>query len=170
VGTDHPAFTEALSNAKGRVDKILAVDGKRTADSIHRELGNIMWNNCGMSRTAAGLKEAVESIRGLRNEFWENVKVVGKPESFNQNLEHAGRVADFLEFGELLVTDAYFRKESCGGHFREDYQSADNEALRDDENYCYTAAWEFKGVDKPAVLHKEPLTFEEIPLATRSYK
>lgn len=170
AGTDHPAFAEALANSKGRIDKILAVNGRRTADSIHRELGQIMWNKCGMSRSAQGLKEAVEGIRALRSEFWSNVRVAGNAESFNQNLEHAGRLADFLEFGELLVTDAYHRNESCGGHFREEYQTPENEALRDDDNYCYTAAWEFKGVDKPAVLHKEPLTFEEIPLATRSYK
>jgi succinate dehydrogenase / fumarate reductase flavoprotein subunit len=170
VSTDHPAFRESLENAKGRIDKILAANGRRTADSFHRDLGRILWDQCGMGRTAQGLQQAIESIRALRKEFWENVRVLGSAESFNQNLEHAGRVADFLEFGELLASDALHRKESCGGHFREEYQTPENEAKRDDENFCYAAAWEYGGAGKSATLHKEPLTFEEIPLATRSYK
>ncbi len=170
VTTDHPAFQQALESSKGRIDKILSIDGSRTVDSIHRDLGRILWNQCGMGRTAAGLKQAIESIRQLRQEFWENVRVPGSAESFHQNLEHAGRLADFLEFGELLATDALERNESCGGHFREEYQTPENEALRDDQNYCYAAAWEYAGADKPATLHKEHLTFEEVPLATRSYK
>jgi len=170
VGTDHSAFQEALASSRGRIDKILAVNGRRTVDSIHRDLGQILWNQCGMARNADGLKKAIESIRALRQEFWENVRVLGSNESFNQNLEHAGRLADFLEFGELLAADALHRNESCGGHFREEYQSPENEAQRDDDAYCYVAAWEYNGPDKPATLHKESLQFEEVPLATRSYK
>jgi succinate dehydrogenase / fumarate reductase flavoprotein subunit len=129
-----------------------------------------MWERCGMARNEAGLKQTIDRIRQLREEFWRDVKVPGTGESFNQNLEHAGRVADFLEFAELLVTDALHRKESCGGHFREEYQTPEGEAQRDDANFCYVGAWEFQGVDKPAVLHKETLNFEAIPLASRSYK
>jgi succinate dehydrogenase / fumarate reductase flavoprotein subunit len=170
VTTDHPAFQDALATAKARIHQIIAVNGSRTVDSIHRDLGNIMWEYCGMARNDAGLKTAIDRIRALRDEFWQDVKVPGTGESFNQNLEHAGRVADFLEFGELLVLDALDRKESCGGHFREEYQSAEHEAQRDDEKYCYVAAWDFQGVGKPPVLHKEPLEFENVHLATRSYK
>ena len=170
VSTDHPAFAQALADAKGRIDKIASIQGHRTVDSIHRDLGRAMWERCGMSRDEAGLKTTIERIRELRDEFWRDVKVPGTGESFNQNLEHAGRVADFLEFAELLATDALNRKESCGGHFREEYQTPDGEAQRDDENFCHVGAWEFQGVDKPEVLHKEPLHFEAIPLAQRSYK
>ncbi|MEO2016964.1 MAG: fumarate reductase/succinate dehydrogenase flavoprotein subunit, partial [Fuerstiella sp.] len=132
--------------------------------------GQIMWNNCGMGRHKAGLEEAIGKIDSLREEFWQNVKVLGVGESFNQNLEHAGRLADFLEFGELLVRDALEREESCGGHFREEHQSAENEAQRNDDDFCHVAAWEFQGVGKTPTLHKEALEFEEVPLATRSYK
>jgi succinate dehydrogenase / fumarate reductase, flavoprotein subunit len=170
VTTDHPAFAEALTAAKSRVDKIVAVNGRRTVDSIHRDLGDLMWNDCGMSRTEGSLKKVIDRVRELRDEFWRNVKVPGSGESFNQNLEHAGRVADFLEFAELLALDALDRKESCGAHFREEYQTAEHEAQRDDEHFCYVAAWEFKGVGTAPVLHKESLDFEAVPLATRSYK
>ncbi len=129
-----------------------------------------MWDYCGMSRNEAGLKTTIERVRSLRDQFWHDVKVPGTGESFNQNLEHAGRLADFLEFAELLALDALERKESCGGHFREEYQSAEHEAQRDDQNFCYVAGWEFQGVGKPPTLHKEPLSFESVPLATRSYK
>ena len=139
-------------------------------DSIHRELGQIMWNKCGMARNAQGLAEAASEIRALRDVFWNDVKVLGSGEALNQNLEHAGRVADFLEFGELFAIDALHREESCGGHFREEHQTADNEARRDDENFCYAAAWEFQGVGEEPVLHKEPLEFNEVALTTRSYK
>jgi succinate dehydrogenase / fumarate reductase, flavoprotein subunit len=170
VGTDHPAFAEALATAKGRIDQIASINGNRTVDSIHRDLGKVMWDNCGMARNDAGLKAAIERIRALRDDFWHNVKVPGTEESFNQNLEHAGRVADFLEFAELLVLDALERKESCGGHFREEYQTSEGEAQRDDKDFCYVAAWEFHGVGKSPTLHKEPLVFDNVHLATRSYK
>ena len=170
VDTDHAAFGEALQNATGRVESLLAVKGRRTVESFHRELGAIMWDYCGMSRNRQGLETAIEKLGGLRDEFWSNVKVMGSGESFNQNLEHAGRVADFLEFGELLASDAMHREESCGGHFREEHQTEDNEARRDDENFLYSAAWQFNGVGENATLHKEPLTFDHVPLATRSYK
>jgi len=170
VTTDHPAFQEALAASKARIQHIVSVNGTRTVDSIHRDLGNMLWENCGMARNEAGLKATIDRIRTLRDQFWHEVKVPGTGESFNQNLEHAGRVADFLEFGELLVLDALDRKESCGGHFREEYQSAEHEAQRDDQNYCYVAAWEFQGVGSAPTLHKEPLSFESVHLATRSYK
>jgi len=170
VSTDHPACKEALIEARNRVEAILKVNGSRSVDSIHRELGHIVWNQCGMSRNEQGLTQAIESIRALRDEFWSNVKVLGMGEEFNQNLEHAGRLADFLEFAELLARDALHRKESCGGHFREEYQTAENEALRDDEKFCYVAAWQHNGAGAEPTLHKEPLSFEEVPLATRSYK
>jgi succinate dehydrogenase / fumarate reductase flavoprotein subunit len=170
VDTDHAAFGEALEQAKGRIDSLLAVNGKRTVESMHRELGAIMWDHCGMSRNAPGLGQAVDRIRALRDEFWSNVKVMGSGESFNQNLEHAGRVADFLEFGELFAADALNREESCGGHFRDEHQTEDNEARRDDENFAYVAAWQFNGVGEKSTLHKEQLTFDNVPLATRSYK
>ncbi|MEX0700808.1 MAG: fumarate reductase/succinate dehydrogenase flavoprotein subunit [Planctomycetales bacterium] len=170
VSEDHPDCRMTLAEARGRVAKILAVDGRRTADSIHRELGRVMWNQCGMARNREGLLDAVEKVRGLREEFWSNVRVPGQGQEFNQNLEHAGRVADFLEFAELLARDALHREESAGGHFREEHQTPENEALRDDENFCYAAAWEFQGVDDESTLHKEPLEFDEVPLTTRSYK
>jgi succinate dehydrogenase / fumarate reductase flavoprotein subunit len=170
VDTNHPAFEDAERAAKERIDKIISVRGKRTVDHIHRDLGRIMWDKCGMARNAGNLKQAIEEIRGLRDEFWSDVKVLGSGEAFNQNLEHAGRVADFLEFGELLVSDALHREESCGGHFREEHQTEENEAKRDDENFKYVAAWEYNGVGNEPTLHKEPLEFENVPLATRSYK
>jgi succinate dehydrogenase / fumarate reductase, flavoprotein subunit len=170
VPDDHPAVKEALESASGRLKAIMNVGGNRSADSIHRELGQIMWNNCGMSRTDEGLGEAIGKIQTLREEFWGNVKVLGSGDSLNQNLEHAGRLADFLEFAELMCRDARHREESCGGHFRAEHQTEDNEARRDDENFCYVGAWEHKGVDTEPVLHKEELEFNEVPLQTRSYK
>lgn len=170
VDTDHSAFQEAEEQSTGRTKQILGVNGRRSVDNIHRELGQIMWNNCGMSRSREGLTGAIEKISALREEFWQNVKVMGSGESFNQNLEHAGRLADFLEFNELMVTDARHREESCGGHFREEHQTGENEAKRDDENFSYVAAWEYNGVGKESTLHKEALSFENVPLATRSYK
>lgn len=170
ISNDHPAVKEALDAASGRLKSIMNVGGTRSSDSIHRELGQIMWNNCGMSRNEADLGSAVEKIKDLRAEFWDNVKVLGSGESLNQNLEHAGRLADFLEFGELMCRDAKHRQESCGGHFREEYQTDDNEARRDDKNFCYVGAWEHKSVDEEPVLHKEELKFNEVPLQTRSYK
>ncbi|MEZ6047846.1 MAG: fumarate reductase/succinate dehydrogenase flavoprotein subunit [Planctomycetaceae bacterium] len=170
IDTTHPAFGEALDNSRGRIDALMAVNGTKSVDSMHRELGKIMWDKCGMSRSDSGLKEAIDDIRNLRDRFWKEVKVMGTGASLNQNLEHAGRVADFLEFGELLALDALKRQESCGGHFREEYQTPENEALRNDEDYAYVAAWEFKGVGAEPTLHKENLSFEEVALTTRSYK
>jgi succinate dehydrogenase / fumarate reductase flavoprotein subunit len=170
IDTGHAAFADAERDAKERTDTLMAVQGKRTVDSIHRELGLLMWNNCGMSRSETGLKEALEKIPAIREEFWRNVTVTGTSGQLNQVLERAGRVADFLEFAELLVADALARPESCGGHFREESQTEENEAKRDDENYAHVAAWEFKGVGEDPVLHKEPLKFENVQLTTRSYK
>lgn len=170
ITEDHPACKEALVEARNRVERLLSINGSRTVDSFHRALGKIVWDKCGMGRTAEGLQQAIGEIRALRDEFWNDVKVVGGAGSYNQNLEHAGRVADFLEFGELLCADALHRNESCGGHFREEYQTPDGEALRDDENFSYVAAWEFNGVGEEETLHKEPLKFENVKLATRSYQ
>jgi succinate dehydrogenase / fumarate reductase flavoprotein subunit len=170
VTVNHPAFKETMVDARDRTERILQVKGHKTVDALHRELGDIMWNKCGMARNAQGLGEAVGQIRQLRDEFWRSVKVLGTGEALNQNLEHAGRVADFMEFAELFAQDALHRQESCGGHFREEYQSEEGEAKRDDENFCYVAAWEHNGVGEDATLHKEHLEFKEVPLSTRSYK
>ncbi|HEX7545881.1 MAG TPA: fumarate reductase/succinate dehydrogenase flavoprotein subunit [Gemmatimonadaceae bacterium] len=168
--TDHPAFREAMDGVKARTARLLAIGGKRSADSIHRELGQIMWEKCGMARNAAGLKQALEAIPKLREEFWRDVAIPGSGAELNQSLEKAGRVADFLEFAELMCIDALHREESCGGHFREEHQTDDGEARRDDENFAYVAAWEYAGEGKAPVLHKEPLAFENVHLSTRSYK
>ena len=170
VTPDHPAFKEAVHYVTERTEKLLSIDGKRTVDDFHRELGHILWEYCGMSRNDDGLLKAKEMIRQLRGEFWENAVVPGADKDFNQSLERAGRVADFLEFAELLVTDAYTRRESCGGHFNEAFQTEENEALRDDENFCHVAAWEYKGDDKEPERHAEPLVFENVQLTQRSYK
>ena len=168
IDETHPAAVEALESVKGRIDKLLSVKGNRTVDSFHKELGHIMWEYCGMERNEAGLMKAIGLIRELRDEFWRDVKVTGVNEDLNQTLERAGRVADFFELGELMCIDALHRRESCGGHFRAESQTPDGEALRDDENFLYVAAWEYAG-DKP-VLHKEPLEYEYIELKQRSYK
>jgi succinate dehydrogenase / fumarate reductase flavoprotein subunit len=170
VTTDHAEFKGALEASQQRVKSLLNVNGKRSVDQFHRALGKIMWDYVGMARNEAGLKKAVQEICTLRDDFWKDVKVLGSGEAFNQNLEHAGRVADFMEFSELLANDALYRDESCGGHFREEHQTEEGECLRNDNDFCHVAAWEFKGVGAAPVLHKEPLTFEEVPLATRSYK
>ena len=167
---DHAAFREVEQEATQRIDRLLAVKGKRTVDDFHRELGLLMWNQCGMARNAQGLQEALDKIPTLREEFWANVNVTGSPGDFNQVLERAGRVADFLEFSELLVRDALHRDESCGGHFREEHQTEEGEALRDDEHFAYVGAWEHQGGPANAVLHKEPLEFEVAHLTQRSYK
>jgi succinate dehydrogenase / fumarate reductase flavoprotein subunit len=146
------------------------VKGNQTIRSFHRRLGAIMWDYVGMARNEAGLKKALEEIPKLREEFWHGVSVPGSPNNLNQSLEHAGRVADYLEFAELLTTDALHRTESCGGHFREESQTPDGEAQRDDVNFSYVAAWEFTGVGRPPALHKEPLVFEEVHPTQRSYK
>ena len=168
IDENHPAAVEALESVKGRIDKLLSVKGNRTVDSFHKELGHIMWEYCGMERNEAGLMKAIGLIRELREEFWRDVKVTGVNEDLNQTLERAGRVADFFELGELMCIDALHRRESCGGHFRAESQTPDGEALRDDENFLYVAAWEYAG-DSP-VLHKEPLEYEYIELKQRSYK
>ncbi|MEW6073008.1 MAG: fumarate reductase/succinate dehydrogenase flavoprotein subunit [Planctomycetota bacterium] len=170
AGTDHPAFAEAEREARERTARLLAIGGRRTVDSFHRELGRTMWDHCGMGRNEKGLRTAKARIRALRGEYWENLKVAGKAEELNQNLEHAGRVADFLEFAEVMVDDALHRTESCGGHFREESQTEEGEARRDDQNFCYVAAWEHRGVGEPGTLHKETLAFEHVPLTQRSYK
>ncbi len=166
----HPAFRETGAQVGDRVARLLAVNGGKSVDAFHRELGLLMWDQCGMSRTAAGLTAALERICAMREEFWRNVYVGGRGEDFNQALEHAGRVADFLEFAELMCHDALHREESCGCHFREEYQTPEGEAKRDDARFSYVAAWEFTGVGQAPVLHKEPLEFEAVHLAQRSYK
>jgi len=170
VTTDHPEFKKAEEDVKARIDSLVNLKGSRTVVSIHRDLGKLMWEYCGMGRNEAGLKKALERIPDLREEFWSNAKVVGNGDSFNSALERAGRVADFLEFAELMCYDALSRNESCGGHFREEYQTEEGEALRNDEEYTYVAAWEFTGVGNAPILHKEPLDFENVKLQTRSYK
>ncbi|MBI5210631.1 MAG: fumarate reductase/succinate dehydrogenase flavoprotein subunit [Elusimicrobia bacterium] len=169
VDTSHPAFAPAEAGVRDRMGKLLSIKGKRTPASFHKELGKLMWDNCGMSRNAKGLSEALARIPKIREEFWKNVSVTGSGDLFNQTLERAHRVADYLEFAELLVRDALERKESCGGHFREESQTPDNEAKRDDANFCHVAAWEHAGPGKDPVLHKEPLKFENIHLAQRNY-
>ncbi|MDR0417606.1 MAG: FAD-binding protein, partial [Propionibacteriaceae bacterium] len=169
LSADTPEVKEAVESAKGRIDKLLKIQGKRSVDSFHKELGQIMWEYCGMERTQEGLITAIGKIRALREEFWSNVKVTGKNEDFNQALERAGRVADFIDLGELMCVDALHRRESCGGHFRAESQTEDGEALRHDDEFCYVAAWEFGGESQP-ILHKEPLNYEFIELKQRSYK
>jgi succinate dehydrogenase / fumarate reductase, flavoprotein subunit len=170
VTTSHPAFEKSEKQVAERIARMLAINGKRTVDDFHKTLGRIMWDFCGMARTNEGLAVAQRMIQELREEFWHNVKVPGQGGDFNQSLERAGRVADFLEFAELMVIDALERQESCGGHFNERFQTEDNEALRDDDNFCHVAAWEFTGERQPPAFHKEPLSFEHVQLSQRSYK
>src|SRR3954467_9770741 len=170
VTTEHDAFKEAANDVQGRIDKLLAVKGNRSIREIHRQLGRIMWDDVGMARSEASLTRALQQIPKLRDEFWHSVSVPGTPGNLNQSLEYAGRVADYLEFAELLALDALHRRESCGGHFREESQTPDGEALRDDANFTYVAAWEFKGVGQRPELHKEALEFEEVHPSQRSYK
>ncbi|MBD3225569.1 MAG: succinate dehydrogenase (quinone) flavoprotein subunit [Caldithrix sp.] len=170
VKEDHEAFQEAENHVRQKFDKLLNTNGTKTVKEFHREIGDILWNKVGMSRSESILKEALETIPKLRDEFWQNVKVAGKADTMNKNLEFAGRVADYLELAELMAEDALHRKESCGGHFREESQTPEGEALRDDENYSYVAAWEFKGLGKKWDLHKETLDFENVTPTQRSYK
>jgi succinate dehydrogenase / fumarate reductase flavoprotein subunit len=170
IPTDSPEFDHAEKEVRERLEKLIGNKGTHSVDHYHKKLGKIMWNKCGMSRNAKDLKEAIREIAELREEFWEHVLVPGSIESFNQELEKAGRVADFLELGELFAKDALHRNESAGGHFREEFQTDEGEALRDDENFKYVAAWEYNGEPKDAILHKEELVFENIELKTRSYK
>jgi len=170
IKDDHPEFKKSVDEVNGQINKLLSINGKKTVSDMHRALGKIMWNNVGMARSKQSLNEALKEIPALREEFWKNVKVTGTAGEFNQQLENAGRLADFLEFAEMMTRDALHREESCGGHFRIEHQYDDGEAKRDDENFCYVGAWEFKGVDKEPELHKEPLKFENVHLAVRSYK
>ncbi len=170
VDASHPAFREAEEDVHRRTHALLKGDGRRTVDSFHRDLGRLMWDECGMARSDTGLRRALEKIPELRQEFHENVRVLGTGEELNQSLEKAGRVADFLELAELMCIDALHRAESCGGHFRVESQTAEGEAQRDDSNFCYVAAWQWTGSGRPPTLHKEPLQFEHVHLAQRSYK
>ena len=170
VSENHDAFKEARAGQQDRINRLLSVKGNQTIRSFHRRLGALLWDYAGMSRNDAGLRKALVEIPTLRDEFWGSVSVPGSPDNLNQSLEQAGRVADYLEFAELLVTDALHRTESCGGHFREESQTPDGEALRDDANFSYVAAWEFTGTGRPQALHKEPLAFEEVHPTQRSYK
>jgi len=170
ISTESPEFDEAEKHVRDRIVKLMSTNNQHSVDYYHKKLGKIMWNKCGMARNAKELKEAMDEIAELRKDFWENVKVTGAADTKNQELEKAGRVADFLELGELFAKDALERNESCGGHFREEYQTPEGEALRDDENYTYVAAWEYKGDPSKAELHKEELVYENIEVKTRSYK
>lgn len=170
ISTDRPEFKEAMDNVNNRVNKLLSIKGKKTVDQLHRELGLTMWDFCGMSRNDEGLKKAKAKIQEIKADFWQNVSITGGPDELNQELEKAMRVADFLELGELMVDDAINRRESCGGHFREESQTPDGEALRNDDEFAYVAAWEYKGENQAETLHKEELKFENVKLTQRSYK
>ena len=168
--TELPDFVNSENDVRERLEKLLSVQGKRSVDFYHKALGKIMWDYVGMERNKTGLEKAIQQIHDLRKEFWNNVRVPGEINELNIELEKAGRVADFLELGELMATDALHREESCGGHFRKEYQTKDGEALRNDKDFAYVAAWEHKGVDQQPKLHKEQLTFENIEIKQRSYK
>jgi succinate dehydrogenase / fumarate reductase flavoprotein subunit len=170
LSADVPEAKEAVANVTNITNKLLNANGTRTVDSFHRELGKIVWDECGMARNEAGLKKAIDQIYSLREDFWKNVKVLGTNEDFNQSLEKAGRVADFFELAELMCIDALDRRESCGGHFREEYQTPEGEALRDDANYSYVAAWEYRGQGNAPALNKEQLNFDYVHPSQRSYK
>jgi succinate dehydrogenase / fumarate reductase flavoprotein subunit len=170
VKPDDDAFQQAESAVKERVSRLMKAKGNKSADEFHRELGKLMWDYCGMARNEEGLKTAIQKIRTLREEFWQNLRVPGTAANLNSELERAGRVADFLELGELMCQDALVRRESCGGHFREEMQTPEGEAKRDDEKFAHVAAWEFQGDGKEPIRHTEPLEFEVVHLAQRSYK
>jgi succinate dehydrogenase flavoprotein subunit len=170
ISDNHPAVVEAVQTATARYYKLLSIQGTRSVDSFHKELGQIMWEYCGMNRTEEGLIKAIGLIRELREEYWRNVRVTGVNEDFNQALERAGRVADFFELGELMCIDALHRRESCGGHFRAESQTEEGEALRHDDEFLYVAAWEWTGEGNKPILHREPLVYKAIELKQRSYK
>jgi succinate dehydrogenase / fumarate reductase flavoprotein subunit len=170
VSADHDAFAEAESAVRAKIDRLIGVKGKRTPREIHRTLGKLLWDKVGMGRTDAGLKEALTQIPALRDEFWQTVSVPSSGAEMSQILEYAGRVADYLDLGELIALEALERRESCGGHFREEYQTPDNEAQRDDEHFTHAAAWEYAGDGRLPVRHVEPLTFEFVKPSQRSYK
>lgn len=170
IDANHPEFIKAAEEVKNRISQLLKINGKKSVDYFHKKLGKIMWNECGMARSAEGLKKAKAEIKELKRDFWADVKVLGTNEELNLTLEKAHRVADFIELGELMIDDALSREESCGGHFREEYQTPEGEALRDDENFAYVAAWKYMGENQEEELHKEPLVFENVKLTQRSYK
>jgi succinate dehydrogenase / fumarate reductase flavoprotein subunit len=170
VDESHPEARAAVAAVEERMKRLLSMKGTRTVTSFHRELGKIMWEHCGMGRNKAGLEQALQKIPALREEFWRNLNVPGSADDLNQSLEMAGRVADFLDLGELMCLDALEREESCGGHFREEHQTAEGEAVRDDERFCHVAAWEYAGDGQKPIRNVEPLTFESVHLQTRSYK
>ena len=167
--TNHPEFDKALNETKATIDKFFSIKGTQSVESFHKRLGKIMWDKCGMARNKQGLEQAIKEIQALLAEFWKDVRVLGEANEFNPDLEKAGRVADFLELGELMCKDALHREESCGGHFREEHQTEEGEAKRDDANFAYVAAWEYKG-ESNFELHKEELKYENIKIAQRSYK
>jgi succinate dehydrogenase / fumarate reductase flavoprotein subunit len=170
ITTDRPEFKEAEASVQGLVTRLLSIRGQKSPNQFHKELGKIIWDFCGMSRNGEGLKDARQRVRSLREEFWQNLRVVGTGDELNHTLEKASRVADYLELGELMIVDALNRNESCGGHFREEFQTEEGEAKRDDANYAYVAAWEYKGAGRDPELHKEELVFENVKLTQRSYK
>jgi succinate dehydrogenase / fumarate reductase, flavoprotein subunit len=170
VTTDHESFKEAADRTDSMTKELLGIRGNKTVLQFHRDLGNFMWENVGMGRTKQSLEHAIGEIKKLHGEFWQNLKLLGTDEELNKDLEYAGRLADYFELGELMARDALHRNESCGGHFREEYQTPDGEALRNDDEYCYVAAWEYGGENAEPILHKEELEFEALPLQTRSYK
>jgi len=170
IKSDHPEFSRSRDEVEASTNKLLSIQGKKTVTEFHRELGRIMWEHAGMTRSEASLSEVLKRVPLLRAEFWENVKITGSGRELNQELEKAGRVADFLEFAELLARDALQRNESCGAHFRVEHQTADGEAMRDDRNFSSVSAWEYKGIDKVPELHTEPLVFEQVKPETRNYK
>jgi succinate dehydrogenase / fumarate reductase flavoprotein subunit len=169
IPTDHAAFVEAENHVRDRISRLMGIKGKQSVESFHKRLGKIMWDKCGMARNAQGLKEAIEEIRQLRKEFWSDVRIPGTTNEFNPELDKAGRVADFLELGELICIDALQREESCGGHFREEYQTEEGEALRNDDRFMYVSAWEYRG-EENWELHREELTYELVKPTQRSYK
>ena len=170
VTPDNPAFASVRSESEQKLQKLLSIQGKRTVDEFHKQLGKIMWDYVGMGRNAAGLTKAIGMIQALREEYWKDVKVVGTSASVNNDLERANRVADFMELAELIARDALHRNESCGGHFREEYQTEDGEAKRNDKEFAYVAAWQYAGEGKDPILNKEPLEFEYVKPSQRSYK
>ncbi len=170
MNTSHPAFEQAEKDVRAKIDRMLSINGNKTVMEYHKELGKIMWDKVGMARNEAGLKEAISEIRALKEDFWKNLKLTGVKDTYNKYLEFAGRVADFLELGELMAYDALVRNESCGGHFREEYQTPEGEALRDDDQFAFVSAWEFKGDEATPELHQEALVFENVKLSQRSYK
>jgi len=170
LSLEHPAVREAETQVTCITKRLLEANGARSVDSFHRALGKVMWDHCGMSRNAEGLRQALSEIPQMREQFWRDVRVTGSGEELNQSLEKAGRVADFFELAELMCLDALHRSESCGGHFREEYQTADGEAARDDARFSYVAAWQFHGIGNAPEMHKEPLTFEYVHPTQRSYK